>query len=667
MRRRKTTVFVLVMVLAGLILLPAPPVLGKVGPSALLACRDAAFSTEEDFITQGPEPADGNPRISDGDLLSPNGVVCARNADLLSVFSPQTPLPDLGLDAVDIVDAQNYLVAFSTSLDDPNGRFTAGDLLVTNGAIIPNVALVNLFGVSYDIGLDEVKFTGKLDGIKAFLAEASDRARDYWLEQGRLRDALQRREIDIWFSTEGTWTPAGAAGFLDGDILSAATGTIVVSQSAILPTSVPAGIPNRGVDFGVDAFAVPRNGNREQLYFSTEILYEAPKEDGLSFTDGDVLLMGDGVISLNWSLIAAFEPKARMLGLDALFIDVGPPPVDPNIQTMCGDRPVADFVGGLVPIGGLGTGLYRTNLSTSPPGDPPRRPCGKFVPIDGYLPSSVISRFRVAYRGAADPAPAIGTASGIRTNWTLYEWHGFPINACLPTDSLSTDADGWMDASDYLGAKDGTLTGCANSGLRLAVWDTDNVLGLGPPDKNAHYRLWLEWEDAGGLHREPVEHHLQLDNTLPTIAPYPDGLEVRLADGSTVVPACGEAPDGTSEFQVWGQFDDDYYWQFRLVVRGGLPPASASFGPHNYWDANDGTTGIKNTNDTGTTPDNNTVHLRDISMTALGASFQDCCYVLDLYVHDAAIRHSFNGRVTNDSSGSSAYRAHTFVTFAAAP
>jgi hypothetical protein len=226
-----------------------------------------------------------------------------------------------------------------------------------------------------------------------------------------------------------------------------------------------------------------------------------------------------------------------------------------------------------------------------------------------------------------------------------------------------------MDASDYLGAKDGTMTGCANSGLRLGVWDTNNHLSLGPPDKNGHYVLWLEWEDGGGtLHREPYDHHLQLDNKLPTVAPYPDGLQVRLPGGGAIVPACGEAPPGTSNFEVWGQFDDLYYWNFVLNVRGGLPPASASFGPHNYYDPTDGTAGIKNTDDTGTNPNGTTVHLRNIDLSAaLGPAFKDCCYVLDLWVRDAAIRHSFNGRVANDNSGASAWQAHAFVTFAAGP
>ena len=68
-------------------------------------CRTGAFSTEEDFMMTRGEPYDGNPYISDGDLLSPSGQLCARNADLLVNFNPAGVAPaDLGLDAIDILN-----------------------------------------------------------------------------------------------------------------------------------------------------------------------------------------------------------------------------------------------------------------------------------------------------------------------------------------------------------------------------------------------------------------------------------------------------------------------------------------------------------------------------------------------------------------------------------
>ena len=333
---------------------------------------------------------------------------------------------------------------------------------------------------------------------------------------------------------------------------------------------------------------------------------------------------------------------------------------DPNIQTMCGDRPVGDFDGGMTFPGGPGTGLYRDNPSVLWPDGQPRRPCGKFVPIDGFLPGGLI-RFRVALRDVADPVPAVGTAPGIRTDWHLYDRSANPWCEVNAANTLSTDVDGWMDASDYQEAKIGgpSTDFCANSGLRLAVWDSDNDLGLGPPDPDGHYVGWLEWEDGGGLQREPLDHHLQLDNTLPVI----NDLLVTLQDGVTPIGACAEATPGESLFRVNADFADAYYDSYRLEVRGGDPPASQVYGWHSYFD---GTPEVANTDTTGTVPDATTVFLRNIDMNDLGVSFTDCCYMLDLWARDSTIRHTFNHRVANDNSGSSIFLANEFFTFSAA-
>jgi beta propeller repeat protein len=289
-------------------------------------CREIAFSTEEDFVTTGPKPADGNPIISDGDLLGKDCAVCARNQELLQGFDVGL---DLGLDAVDVIHVETELVAFSTELDSPNvGQFTAGDLLATNGAIIPNAALTRLFQVDYDIGLDAIYFVGPPEGIIALLEEVKDLKREYWLENpNALSEMLRENGIDLWFSTEGTWMPGpGAAGFLDGDLLSAANGTIVAANATLLPNAVPAGIPNRGVDFGLDAVTGDRTADTKLVRFSTEILYE---EDPV-FNDGDVLLMGNGVVIEHEDLVAPCQAEARFLGLDALSGPVKP--CEPSID-----------------------------------------------------------------------------------------------------------------------------------------------------------------------------------------------------------------------------------------------------------------------------------------------------------------------------------------------
>jgi hypothetical protein len=281
------------------------------------ACARLAFSTEEDFVTQGPVPLDGNPIISDGDLLGDGCVVCARNLDLIGRFDVNV---DLGLDAADVIDTEQYLVALSTELNSPNaGQFTAGDLLVTDGNIIPNIALTHLFDVGYDIGLDAVHLVGEKDGIIAFLEEIRQHSRDYWVENpGALSEILTKNEIDIWFSTEETAPTVESPAFLDGDLLSARDGTIVARNSDLLPSGVPAGIPNRGVDFGLDAATGGRLENKGGVHFSTELLYEGQA----NFTDGDVLKYGNGVIHTNNDLVGCFEPKADFLGLDALHMTI---------------------------------------------------------------------------------------------------------------------------------------------------------------------------------------------------------------------------------------------------------------------------------------------------------------------------------------------------------
>ncbi len=298
------------LVVAGLLLALAGAAQAQ-QPASLSDCADFAFSTEEDFLSQGPVPPDGNPLISDGDLLSPAGRVCLRNRELLSKWDVSV---DLGLDAVDVLDVASGLVIFSTELDDPRGRFTAGDLLATNGAVIPNQALLMLFQVGRDLGLDAVQLIGKDDALIRFFEFAAGQPRDFWREN--LIGVLREYNVDIWFSTEQTERQAATHPILDGYLLSAATGAYVATQLALLDPPIPADIPSRGVDFGLDAFASDRLGQRLTFRFSTEILYRPTP----SFSDGDILRLGGAVEVPAGDLTTPFEPKARFLGLDALHL-----------------------------------------------------------------------------------------------------------------------------------------------------------------------------------------------------------------------------------------------------------------------------------------------------------------------------------------------------------
>jgi len=306
------------MTLALLVILsfiPATQTLGQ-RQSPLEGCLEIGFSTEEDFLTRGPLPADGNPIISDGDLLGRNGRICARNRDLVhAAFDVDQ---DMGLDAADVISIDQELVVFSTELDSPHGNFKAGDLLTNHGAVVPNQVLLAAFGQHPDMGLDAAHFIGETDAIRRFLGIALQQGRDYWLRNPQaFANYLKEYSIDLWFSIEGTLERPGATMVLDGDLLSAANGTVVFRNGDWLAAAIPAGLPSRGVDFGLDAFGAGCRGKRTSARFSTEILYRH-QDPALTFTDGTVLGFGGGIIEKNWDLIAGFEPATRMMGLDAL-------------------------------------------------------------------------------------------------------------------------------------------------------------------------------------------------------------------------------------------------------------------------------------------------------------------------------------------------------------
>jgi len=619
-------------------------------------CRGTIFSTEEDFVSPVGEDHDGNPVISDGDLLAfrPGGgvAICARNADLLRAGVLLEVEGSMGLDAVDVIDARAGVIAFSTELDEPFGIFGHGDILFPDGTIIPNAVLVANHPLRDNAGLDAVHFIGSRDRIR----EAIRLARSIGPEQLRedpqtFIERIKALEVDIWFSVEGTSEPPGGPAILDGDLLSVFGGKIA-PQSVMLSPPVPAGILDRGVDFGVDAVTADRRGNRERIQFSTEILYRGRPEP---FTDGDVLKIGGTVDITNETLLAPFKPRARFLGLDALsFAPDGETGMRPHIDTLCGDAFAAfDFAA---------DGLWRANFATMSPGDPPRRPCGLWVPIGGTLPiglaadTGTLTRFRVTYESLEAGPPLAG---GVETTWRIRTpLLGFCTFATGVT--LSTDASGWMDAADFVAARDGDPAGpsgdgslgCANPHLRLAVWNTTAL----PDDReNDLMQIRLEWETtgSGGPVASTNTFNVQLDNILPQMPAYPNNLEVRLNDGSgTKVPACGEAPSGQSVFQVWSEFKDAHYWFFQIRLEGGDPPISpvvpspSGDARHQYFETPDGPGPIgplKNTNDTGTVG-LGLMHLRNIEMAALfGESFQRCCYLLRIRVYDAAIRHTFGG------------------------
>ena len=515
--RKLITRMVAGLLLTLIILVPLGPAIGQV-PSLPEACRELAFSTEEDFVTQGPEPPDGNPIISDGDLLGPNCVVCARNLDLVGDFDVTV---DLGLDAVDIVDVEGYLVAFSTELDSPNvGQFTAGDMLVTNGLIIPNVALTHLFGMGYDIGLDGLQFIGDTDSVIAFLDAAGKLPQDDWsTNPGNLAEMLNQYGIDLWFSIEGTWTPpTGASSLLDGDLLSAGSGTIVAGNGDLLPASVPAGIPLRGVDFGLDAVSGSREGDKEQVVFSTEILYEGR----VSFTDGDVLQYDNGVVIANEDLVQCFEPVALFLGLDALHA-----PIDG----------IPECAAVIVQVGGMATGSidpsgYANGTSIDLTFDAHDSPFGRWVKILGLLPNcEQCKKFKMEYGEWPDsttPPTTFHAITPIFDEWVVVTpWLENLVHR-------EADANGWYDILCH-----------PKAGGLLVPWNTSGL--------NGKYSLRLTIQDAGGTEHVGAPEVVILDNKVPTASLSLD-----------VVPVCGDITIGSTVTGVITGTDENFYgWRLR--------------------------------------------------------------------------------------------------------
>jgi hypothetical protein len=492
-------------------------------------CRELAFSTEEDFFA-------ADTVISDGDLLGILGGecgICARNSDLLTAFDVQV---DLGLDAADVIvtDAEPWPVAFSTELDSPNNiptliQFTAGDLLVTNGAVIPNRALTAYWKIWYDIGLDAVHFVGAPAQIQGFLDDASGIPRDDWLEiPGLLPGMLSERAIDIWYSTEGTWTGAEGS-FLDGDLLSV-LGGMVMSNDALLPPTVPAGIPIRGVDFGLDAATADREGTlQSDIHFSTEILFGGEP----SFTDGDVLQATGGVVLKNYDLISCFGPRVTELGLDALSVNAPEAPGCVSRITKIGGVDIADIdpTDGMVILGTLGIAAPV--------------PFGGKIDIQGTICDDV-EEFRVVHRKAGTADPWQGMAVLPSANWQV-KVDAFlpPYPDCLGTQNWASDLNGRYNMSNYRHLSEASLGGC-NPGLSLTVWESagDDL-----------HEVVLETMTASDTYSDTVRL-VQLDNSRPTV------------ELEQLVGVCAPYSSDDMPLMVTGRISDTHFYRYQLRITG---------------------------------------------------------------------------------------------------
>jgi hypothetical protein len=513
------------------------------------------FSTEEDFLTRGPVPPDGNPLISDGDLLVlpnypglDNVAVYARNRELLQRFEVRE---DLGLDAVDVIEPKQRLVAFSTELDDPGGRFTAGDLLVTSGAVLPNATLLAAFDLpqSLDLGLDAVQFTGKPEAILKVLSLIQERGRAAWAaDPGALRKLLEETDVDILFSTEGTAPSPEKPRFLDGDLLSARTGAIVIANADFLP-SLPAGLPERGVDFGCDAFAIAWDPI-EQMWlelFSTEI-------DSLArhrpFTDGDMLARGGAVAAKNGMLIHGLEPVVDEVGLDAL--DYTGHRDGPSAMEITHIWRVATTQ--LSPEGKAPNNL----LGDATPPTVKDRPFGGWLEIHGNLPPATAGfdpadyDYRLEYKRPAGTWAEILTPDYAHPTDVNWIWE---LPAASPPGSTivyRSDSEGWIDLGDFWKTDDKTA---------LGAWRSQE-LGDGP----TALRIALRQKGGAGAVVYSPEVPVYLDNH----APHDGTSQPDIRFSSAIADPCAIPPSDRT-LTIEGEVRDEHFYYFALDWYANVP------------------------------------------------------------------------------------------------
>lgn len=529
-------------------------------------CDGLLFSTSEDFMSRGPTPADGNPIISDGDLLawhvSAGARVCRRNGELIRNFD--IARVDLGLDAVAAIDKENKIIAFSTELDSPNsGQFTAGDLLFTVGGVIPNAALLAAFDVprSLDLGLDAVTLVGKEEGFRRLVELARNGA--FKDNPARLRDALRELDLDIWFSTEGTPPEVTKPLFLDGDLLSARDGVIVRSNASLLP-ALPAGIPVRGVDFGLDAYT-PAQDPIELVpveLMSTEIVGFGQ----VPFTDGDVLQPGPSIWLKAGDLVKNFEPATRDLGLDALHDHIGD-------VAQCAP-PSITF------ISNVEVGMISPSTGLATYGGVTQRPFAGHIRIQGSMPELINCpdlanyEYRVEIdQGSGFPTFANpGVVHPASANWRRMV-RPTSLSPCpiARNDVYDSDPMGWFSVTDYR-----RFDGCGDP-PSLAVWNSSS----GASNAMVRVRVVMREIAAATPTYVSAPVRLQIDNDrialpnnlLPTSSGTGD-LWFDLYRASATSPLgdqCKIEGDGIDVvLDMKGRINDDHFWKYDLRWSGGF-------------------------------------------------------------------------------------------------
>lgn len=159
-----------------------------------------------------------------GDLLSNRGRIVARNADLVRAFQLMPPVPDLGLDAVQVLASGEILFSIETeTFSGTAGQLRRGDLLSSTGGVVrTQEGLLARFHpplTRHDWGLDAI----------------------YVWPTG-----------EIWFSLEEGFVDGMLGAIQPGDLLSD-SGYVVARQASLVGPFAPL---ETSADFGLDAIFV---------------------------------------------------------------------------------------------------------------------------------------------------------------------------------------------------------------------------------------------------------------------------------------------------------------------------------------------------------------------------------------------------------------------------
>jgi hypothetical protein len=254
--------------------------------------RELWFSTTRYFHAGVWKPPTN--AVSAGDLISSAGRVVKRNQALTARLGIMPIVPDLGLDAVDVLPGGE--IAFSITQDifsERLGPLHDGDVLSDQGRLVKSYA----------------------DLIGAFGPEPPP------MDQGL--DALQTMDNgEIWFSVRTNFfSETLGREIRRGDLLSS-RGHVVKPNEQLIARFQPASPKN---DYGLQALYVWPSG---EIWFATETGFTGSHFE--PYAAGDLLSDQGYVVYRNLELVSPFAPTEKLadFGLDALFVvtDVTPPP-----------------------------------------------------------------------------------------------------------------------------------------------------------------------------------------------------------------------------------------------------------------------------------------------------------------------------------------------------